>query len=180
MSFSQSELSKKYATAYLQIHEKNYTYDDMHTMWRAAQFLSEHHNLLFYLSLSLVDKESKQRFVTIFIEKFHLKDSLKSLFTLLIKHKNIFLAAYILQDMYGLYKKRNNISNLQITAASELSSEDIKFLKDFFAKKSGSLLVVQHYVDPSLVAGVRLQTETLLWEHSIAKQLRKLKQDVLV
>jgi F0F1-type ATP synthase delta subunit len=49
----------------------------------------------------------------------------------------------------------------------------------YFEKKSNLRSTVRQHVDPSLIAGVRLQSDYFLWEHSIAKQLRDLKRNVL-
>ena len=179
IGFSQSDLSKKYAKAYLNIFEKQHDLQDFHSMWRAAQFLSEHHNLLFYLSLSMVDDESKKRFIDLFFEKFNLFDSLKKLFYLLLKNKNIFITADVLRDIYNLYKKRNNLADLQVISSVELSSSELNEIKQFFENLSNKEVVVRQHVNPSLIAGIRLQTNTLLWEHSIAKQLRELKQKLV-
>lgn len=180
MHFSQSELAKKYATAYLNVHGKEYAFKDIRALWRAAQFLSEHHTLLFYLSLSIVDIDDKERFIDLMIQKFNLFGSLKDLFLLMIKNKCIFLASSVLQDMYGLYKSRNNICDLRIVSSVELTQEEVDSLVNFFKDKAACTVRPRTSVDPSLIAGVRLQTDTFLWEHSIAKQLRELKQDLAV
>lgn len=180
MHFSQSELAKKYATAYLNVHGKEYTFKDIRALWRAAQFLAEHHTLLFYLSLSIVDVEDKERFIDLLIKKFNLFSSLKDLFLLMVKNKCIFLASSVLRDMYGLYKTRNNICDLRIISSVELTQEDIDSLVNFFKEKASCTVMARASVDPSLIAGVRLQTDIFLWEHSIAKQLRELKQDLAV
>ncbi|MBV8660665.1 MAG: ATP synthase F1 subunit delta [Candidatus Dependentiae bacterium] len=179
IGFSQSELAKKYAQAYLNVFGEQHTFQDFCSMWRASQFLSEHHSLLFYLSLSMIHEVDKKRFIDLFFEKFHLFDSLKQLFYLLLKNKHIFLATDILRDIYALYKIKNKISDLQVTSSSDLSEEQIEEIKDFFTKLSGQHVVIRYSVDPGLIAGLRLQSDTLLWEYSIAQQLRKLKQELI-
>ncbi len=179
IGFSQSELAKKYAHAYLNVFGDQHTFQDFCSLWRASQFLSEHHSLLFYLSLSMIHEVDKKRFIDMFFEKFHLFDSLKQLFYLLLHNKHIFLAADVLRDIYGLYKIKHNIADLQVTSSSDLSDEKIEEIKQFFTKLSGQRVEIRYAVNPGLVAGIRLQTETLLWECSIAQQLRKLKQELI-
>lgn len=179
IGFSQSELAKKYAHAYLNVFGDQHTFQDFCSLWRACQFLSEHHSLLFYLSLPMIGEVDKKRFIDLLFEKFHLFDSLKQLFYLLLHNKHIFLAIDILQDIYGLYKKQHNISELKIIASHDLSEKDIQDIKNFFIKLSGQSVVVRYRVNPSLIAGIRLQTETLLWERSIAQQLNKLKHELI-
>lgn len=179
IGFSYSAIAKKYAHAYLNCFGNQHTFEDFCSMWRASQFLSEHHSLLFYLSLSMISEKDKKRFIDLFFEKFHLFDSLKKLFYLLLKNKHIFLGADTLRDIYGLYKIKNKIADLQVTSGCDLSADQLDEIKHFFTRLSGENVVVRYSVDPSLIAGIRLQTETLLWEYSIAKQLRKLKQELI-
>ncbi len=179
IGFSRSDIAKKYAQAYLNVCDQQHTYKDFCTMWRAAQFLSEHHNLLFYLSLSMIDEVDKKRFIDLLFEKFHLFPSLKELFYLLLKNKHIHLAADTLRDIYALYKTQHKIVDLQVTSSTDLTEEQIEDIKHFFTKLSGQYPKIRYHVNPLLIAGIRLQTETLLWEYSVAQQLRKLKQELI-
>jgi F-type H+-transporting ATPase subunit delta len=179
IGFSRSDIAKKYAQAYLNVCGKEHTFEDFCSMWRAAQFLSEHHNLLFYLSLSIINEVDKKRFIDLFFEKFYLLPSLKQLFYLLLKNKHIGLAADILRDIYALYKMQHNIVDLQLISSGDLSEKQIEEIKYFFMQLSGQQAYVHHQVNTSLIAGIRLQTETYLWEYSIAQQLRKLKQELI-
>lgn len=179
IGFSRSDIAKKYAQAYLNVCGQEHTYQDFCSMWRAAQFLSEHHSLLFYLSLSMINEIDKKRFIDLFFEKFHLFPSLKQLFYLLLKNKHINLAADTLRDIYALYKIQHNIVDLQVTSAGDLSEKQIEEIRNFFIQRSGQKPFIHHHVNPSLIAGIRLQTETYLWEYSIAQHLRKLKQELV-
>ncbi len=180
IGISQSPIARKYAQAYLHVFGQQHTFQDFCSLWRASQFLSEHHSLLFYLSLPMIKDEDKKRFIDLFFEKFHLFDSLKQLFYLLLKNKHIFLTIDVLQDIYSLYKMDHKISELKIMSSSDLSEEKIREIKDFFMQKTGlEHIVIRYSVNPALIAGLRLQSETYLWEYSIAKQLQKLKQDLI-
>jgi len=179
IGFSQSNVAKKYAQAYLNVYGEQHSFQDFCSMWRAAQFLSEHHNLLFYLSLSIIDEVDKRRFIDLLFEKFHLFSSLKELFYLMLKNKHIHLAVYVLRDMYTLYKIQHNIVDLQVISSGELSETQIEEIKSFFMQLSGQDPHIHYQVNPLLIAGIRLQTETFLWEYSIAQQLRKLKQELI-
>lgn len=179
IGLSRSDVAKKYAQAYLNVSGTEHTFQDFCSMWRASQFLSEHHSLLFYLSLSIIDEVDKKRFIDLFFEKFHLLPSLKQLFYLLLKNKHISLAADVLRDIYTLYKIDHKIVDLQVISSGDLSDEQINDVTNFFTKISGQQVRAHHHVQPSLIAGIRLQTETHLWEYSIAQQLRKIKQELI-
>ena len=175
----ETEVARKYALAYLNVFGAQHSYEDFKGMWRACQFLSEHHSLLFYLSLSMIDKSDKLRFIDLFVAKFHLFDSLKKLLYLLLENKHIFLATEVIQIIYRLYKQQHNIVDLQVMSSSELSEEKLEEIKNFFMHMSGQKVKINYIIKPQLIAGIRLQTHTFLWEHSIAKQLRKIKQELV-
>lgn len=180
IGLSQSDLAKKYAQAYLNLFSDQYTFQDICNLWRVAQFLSEHHSLLFYVSLPMIEQYDKQRFIDLFFEKFHLFDSLKNLCYLLLKNKHIFLLIDVLQQIYLLYKQKYNICELKIKSSSDLTDAAIHDIKQFFITLSGlSNVVVRYSIDQSLIAGIRLQSETYLWDYSIAQQLNKLKQELI-
>ena len=179
IGFSRSDVAKKYAQAYLNVCAQEHTFEDYCSMWRAAQFLSEHHSLLFYLSLSIIDEVDKKRFIDLLFEKFHLFPSLKQLFYLLLKNKHIHLAADTLRDIYALYKIQHNIVDVQLTSSGELTEKQIEEIKHFFTQLSGHHVQIRHHVNSALIAGIRLQTATNLWEYSIAQQLRKIKQELI-
>ena len=179
IGYSQSDLAKKYARAYLHTLGSQHSLDDFLSMWRASQFLSEHHSLLFYLSLSMIHESDKKRFIDLFFDKFHLFASLKELFYLLLKNKHIFLAADVLRDIYGLYKKEHNIAELHVSSSHDLTDIQLQEIQNFFTKLSRQEVVLRHTVNPLLIAGIRMQTENFLWESSIAQQLRKIKQELV-
>lgn len=179
IGFSRSDIAKKYARAYLNICGQEHTFEDYCTMWRAAQFLSEHRSLLSYLSLSIVNEVDKKRFIDLFFEKFHLLLSLKQLFYLLLKNKHIHLAADTLRDIYAMYKTEHHIVDLKVTSSTDLSELQIKEIKQFFNEISGQQAQISYSINSSLIAGIRLQTDTYLWEYSIAQQLRKIKQELI-
>ena len=56
-----------------------------------------------------------------------------------------------------------------------LSMNDKEQIEQFLVRATGHTNIYKYKVDNALIAGVRLQSETLLWEHSIAKQLRQLE-----
>ena len=113
IGFSRSDVAKKYAQAYLNVCAQEHTFEDYCSMWRAAQFLSEHHSLLFYLSLSIIDEVDKKRFIDLLFEKFHLFPSLKQLFYLLLKNKAFF--RYFQKTVVNLHQGNSICSSLSIS-----------------------------------------------------------------
>lgn len=179
MTPSRIDISKKYALAYIHIFKEDIDVSMLDTFKTAYAFLSEYKNMLFLLSLYETTTDDKQKIITKFIDFFKLPKSLCKLFDLLIKHKEIYLLADVLRDIYCFYKKEFNIEDLEIRSSSKLSKDDEKDLIKFFSKLSDKKYKINIEQDAELIAGIRMQSDTLLWEHSVAKKMKKLRFDLL-
>lgn len=175
-SHDQSELTVKYAKAFLAVYGADISLGQVSYMWSAVQFLKEHRMFLFYLSLTSVPDEAKKKFLVAFCHHFSLVDALQQLCWLMIAKKHIFLLSAVFEQIYRLYKQQQNLTDVQIRTPVALSDDAIAALCAFFKEKSQQDLIACQHIDPTLIAGVRLQSDFYLWEHSIAKQLRILRQ----
>ena len=179
MTPSRIDLSKKYALAYIHVFEKDIDSSVLDSFEKAYAFLSDHKNMLFLLSLYETTKEEKQKIVTKFINFFAFPESLHKLIDLLLHNKDLCLLADVLRDMYCFYKKEQGIEDLEISSSCPISAEKESTLHDFFAKLSDKKYRVKIKQDANLIAGIRMQSDTLLWEHSVAKKMKKLRFELL-
>ena len=179
MTPSRIDVSKKYALAYIHIFKEDITISTLDKFLISYDFLSQHKNMLFLLALYETSAEDKQKIIVKFIDFFGLPQSIHKLFDLLLKQKHICLLADILRDIYCFYKKESGIEDLQIRSSSELSQDSQKKLQDFFVGLSDKKYKIKIEQDAELIAGIRMQSDAMLWEHSIAKKMKKLRFDLL-
>ena len=99
---------------------------------------------------------------------------------LLFAHNRIFLLESVLHDICCIYKHEHNEIDVMLSTAHEILPEQVAALTEFFTSNSKGNVTMHVVRDPSLIAGVRMQSETWLWEDSVAKKLRALKQNVLL
>lgn len=72
-----------------------------------------------------------------------------------------------------------NHETLVITSATELTQDQIDRIAEKFKGKSGvELKKVEPHVDPSLISGIRLQSESFYYEDSGYKTLNDLKRNL--
>lgn len=180
MIISGISIAKKYATAYLNIHENELTEIDIKAVFAACDFLKTHHNFMHLLCVISFDKEKMGQVCTKIIHDFGLPKSLSKLMLLLVKNKHIGCLKEVLQDIYCLYKMRKNLLELEIKTASHLDAHAVQAFETFFAQKSGKKIESKVSVDRSLIAGVRLQSDFFLWEYSIASRLRSLRHKLII
>lgn len=180
MIISGVSIAKKYATAYLNIHENELTESDVKAIFAACTFFKAHHNFMHLLCVISFDKEKMVQVCKKMVHDLGLPTSLNRLMLLLVNHKHICYLKEVLQDIYCLYKLRKNVLELEIKTASHLDAYAAQAFETFFAQKSGKKIESKVSVDRSLIAGVRLQSDFFLWEYSIASRLRSLRHKLII
>ena len=175
-----SELSKKYAQAYYHVYSSSLQPSSIHALEKASNFLSHSKEILFLLGYGSLNSQEVRRCIQLFIQRFALPETIEKIFILLFEHTRIFLLESVLHDICCIYKKEHNEIDVALTSAHNLTAEQIADFKDFFTLYSKSNVTLHVVHDPSLIAGVRMQSEMWLWENSVAKKIRALKQNVLL
>ena len=180
MKYSQSLIAKQYAKAYLAQYGTTLTLDDFEHIKKAILFFRDHHNFMSLTSVLVEQHAAQHPLIKEVFEHFSLPESLKKIVPLLIRHKHLTLFAQVLQDICCLYLLQNNILEVTVHTAAPLSDVELEKFENFFTKLSGKRIMSRVQIDPSLIAGVRMQSDLFLWEYSIAARLRTLRQKLLI
>ncbi len=180
MKYSQSVITKAYAKAYLNNYGSVLSVHDIECMKKAVLFFREHHNFMSLVNVLISGSDQKQTIVQELFEHFSLHKSLYRLISVLKTHKKLILFGQTLQDICCLYGIRNNILEVTIFTACALSDQEIKKFESFFVKFSDKKIITTVHIDSALIAGVRMQSDFYLWEYSIASQLKKIQQNILL
>ena len=172
----ESVIPKKYATAFLNLYIEKLAPDFIKRLDKLIELMRGRHEALFYVKLSCIDDTIKKDILNKLFERFELEKEFRQLINVLAEHKRLFMMYQVLISMRQLYKQRKNIIECTITSSHTLSPQMLEHVQQFFEKKSGNKQVLYNsYKDKALIAGIRIQSDTFLWEHSIAKQLEALK-----
>ena len=175
-----SEFSKKYAQAYFNVYSESVEPSSIQALQNAAHFLSHSKQILFLLGYGTLGSQEVKRCIQLFIQKFELPQTIEKICMLLLEHNRIFLLGLVLHDICCIYKQEHNEIDVTLSTAHELLPEQIVELTKFFTAYSKGNVAMEVVQDTSLIAGIRMQSETWLWEDSVAKKLRALKQNVLL
>ena len=171
----QSLLARRYAQAYLNIFGQKYTHEHSMLIAPLMYYMRTHKEALFYLKLSCIKSSVKKNILSKMFAAYGLKDDFDTLLDVLIKHKRLFMLSEVLYCIAQLYKKRNNIIEWTVKSASLMQPEDLEIVYHFLEKKTGMHAEYTYKTDPTLLAGIRLQSNTYLWQHSIRRQLDAMK-----
>jgi len=178
MKYSQSLTAKKYAKAYVQQYGDSLTVQDVERMKSVMRFCREHHNFMSLVSLLTTRQVQRHELIDDMFEHFSLPENLKKLVDLLVTRKKLPLFAAVLQDICCLFLNAHNLLEVTIYTATELTLEEQQQFEQFFTKLSKKKIMSQVVIDEALIAGVRMQSDILLWEHSVAARIRLLSEQV--
>jgi len=169
-----SLLAQRYAAAYLNIYGTQYTREHIQLIEQLLQYLNKHKKALFYLKLSCINPLVKKSILMNVFARYGLTDTVSTLLDLLIAHKRLFMIIEVLQSIVQTYKKRHAIITWVIKSPAVLQQTDLETIYQFLENKTGMRAEYTSIIDKNVLAGIRIQSGTLLWEYSARQQLKKL------
>jgi F0F1-type ATP synthase delta subunit len=169
-------LARKYAQAFLNIFINQITPENYADLLTLESYLRNHRDAMVYFSLPHIALEEKLTLFDQLEATIKPSEPFKKLFETLIRHNRIMLAPEILIKIGEFYRERKNILHFDIDSSHELDTEAITSIKDFLARHTGKNIESQQYINHNLIAGLRLQSDALLWEYSVRKQIHELNK----
>jgi ATP synthase F1 delta subunit len=170
----QIRLARNYAHAVLNVFGPSISRDDITHIQNIVLFLEQHKKALFFLRLTRIDQEVKLKALDALFVELSNKKPFMALIRLLITDNRGHLVYRVLSELVDLYRTANHIMSCTITSSHELSQDELNKVEQFLARQTGDDIIYTYSRDASLIAGLRVQSQTILWEHSVRKQLREL------
>ena len=133
------------------------------------------HQLLRLLDVPYIKKEKKHQTLVKILSEYKLPDCTHFLTDLLISHQRVHLLPSVFEHVYRMITKQKNILPVIIKSSLPLEDKIISRIENFLRAKTGSSIVSKNVVDRNLIAGIRIESSEYVWEHSIAQQLRKIR-----
>ena len=175
MDSNSNILARKYATAFVNVFADSLSLADIEKINNALALLATLQNLSFFLQLPYIDDALKKRSLAkLLTNQSALPASFEKLIDLLIAHKRSFLIYPIMRNIHELIMEQKGVSLFTISSSHELDNQQREDIKEFLARKSGRIIMGKYTLNKKLIAGLRLQSNTLLWEHSLRKYLNNL------
>lgn len=175
----ESQLAKKYAVAFLNVHAEDCFPEHEAGLIKFEQFVSTQKIFQATLSLPSLSLEKKEEIINQVAQKLQLPPCIERLPLILLKHKRLDLLNSILKKIMLLYKQREKQHHFHVSTSHELATEEkeavIKFIKTFVKNN----VATSFDIDKMLISGIRIKGTKFLWERSIAKQLRDIERTIL-
>lgn len=172
-------LAKKYAHAFLNIYKKKFNPEYVKKLEEFALFLNKNHFFQATLSIPSIPLSKKQEIVERISQKLNLSPCIKKLILVLLNHGRIELINNIFSKILLLYKQYQNEQFFIVDSSHELTQKEKNKITDFIKSKVDSHLIMSFNIDQTLISGIRIKSDNFLLEHSIAKQLKIIKQTLL-
>jgi F0F1-type ATP synthase delta subunit len=164
-------VAKKYAHAFLNVSAKKVVYEDVKHIESIGYYLETHALLSLYFKLSVSDETHKEAVMTR-LKLFGFPEYMYALIELLIKSQRLFLLSEICRWIGVYFRQQQHISEFLVTSPRELSLEHKEKIDQFLATYTHGTVETVYALDQALIAGLRMQSKTHVWEKSIAQQLR--------
>ena len=175
MHLNQIYTCKKYARAFYHTVHSKIDAQQVINIKNLILFLTKDSTFLQCLQLDFIDHNIKKDFTDKLINKYQLINNFEKLLILLAHNRSIFLFPQILKQILEIYNINNNIIEFNIVSSNKLNDIQLLQLKTFLYKHTQKNIIYNLSIDKSLIAGIKIYSETLGWEHSIRKQLNTLR-----
>lgn len=167
-------LARRYAQAFLNITHPHLSPTDLRMLVSMAKMLADYKQYIFLLELPFIAHETKTAWVRQLCVDFNISFPLAILVQRLVDDKRVALLPEVIRLFGVLYKKEKKLIACTITSAHELGDQERLIIKQFIERQTGCSLMETYTVNKNLIAGLRIESDEILWEYSIDKQLRAL------
>ncbi len=171
-------LCRRYATAFLNLYHDQISLDDCFAIQESIPKLKAHQGWSAFFELPNVSSETRNEMITLLLKNLSLSSVLSPLVKLLDNHKRIWLLPEVLAVLRSIFFERNQLLFFQIKSCPQLSSEQLEKVVSFLMKQTKKKILYKTVEDGALLAGIRAESDILLWEYSIAKKLREAQQAI--
>ncbi len=176
MDVKHTALARTYAQAFLNVFPDAISLSNYKSLVDLEGVLGERRYSMVFFSLPHVSMERKMKALEELTTAFGVHEAFKKLFKLLVEHNRAWLAHEITRQLCFVYRQRNNIAHFRVESPHELSSETMKTITAFLVRATQATVITEPRRTENLIAGIRLESDTLAWEYSVAKHLRNLRR----
>lgn len=165
-------VARNYARAFLNVFDTQLSKEDMKNLSAAVSFLKKHRRAVFLLTVPTIKRDVKRKGVRELCARFRLSGCYERLFDVLFDHRRSSLLLQVLESVLHEYDHRHNIVMISVSSSVALQAAQKEKIQSFVQNHFNGVKQYRFTVDPTLIAGVKISSGTLLWESSVQKYLR--------
>jgi ATP synthase F1 delta subunit len=169
-------LARRYAQAFVHVFGDTIDIHLIERFRQAADYLTAHKKIMIFLALPCVDDTYKRAMLDRVCKHLQISPATYKLVALLLKHKRSWLLAEVLYAVAEQLYKARGVEFFTIESFPELDQEQLQKVEHDLAAMTKRTILYRYRINPTLIAGMRAQSRSYLYERSIAGQLRAIRQ----
>lgn len=152
-------LAARYAKAWLHLYPQALIIEDILKLNTLSQVLAYHAQSL------------QEGAVAKLVAEFSCADQLQKLVDLLVVDRRLFLLPSVLRALAEYALRVKNIQYMTLESSHEISKADRERVADWAAQQLHAEIIYNYKINPELIMGVSLFSDTYAWECSARKVL---------
>ncbi len=173
------DIAKKYAQAYFNMYAHLLDQRCVDVLIDLDNFFKENRRIFLYLSIPTIAENVKEHVLNELFRVFNICDNIKAIVYLLLRHKRIELFSDVVYHAVRLFRLSKNVQLFNIFTSHVLLEQEKAEIISFLKRITGFSIVAEFIIDKRLISGIRIRGDYIMWEHSLARLLRDVEQDVL-
>lgn len=131
------------------------------------------------MNTMLFSKKQKLEMLTAIHQKTEMAEKTFNFLNAVIEANRLVFLPSIIDVMESLWFQKNDIEKLTVYSAVPLESAAEKKLVAKLEKSFGKKIILDKEIDPSLIAGIKIQKGSVFYDFSIQGNLKKLKEALI-
>ncbi len=166
-------LAHKYACAYSRLYSDEFNDAYVSSLLALGLFLKKNSLFCVYLELPTISDDAKKQALVKMIGFFRLSQAMNHLCVTLLHHRRIDLLGQIIKKIIKYYYDQRQQEVFTVTTSHSTGLIEQEHILLFIqGMMPGKKIAINFVVNASLICGIKIKSDTLLWERSIAKKLK--------
>ncbi len=179
MNDAHNNIAQKYALAFLNLYAHELSSEYFQNLKGLFLFLKKNRWFYFYLGMSHIDHATKQQAIDLVGEILNCCHHTSRLINTLIKHNRIELLDAVIEQILTCYNKSKNVETFTILTSHMLQKDEKECVLKSIRSLTEHNIQATFDVDPSLICGIKIQSDRSFFERSISRQLKDFEQSIL-
>jgi len=174
MDIQARKIARNYAKAFLNYIGDVLTPSHCEILKTALSSFKQYPEAITLLKIPTISSKLKKEKLLFWFNALKLPVDITKLLDVLVQHQRLFLFSEVMEQLCSEYYERNNIVEFCIRSTVLLKQEQVDSIHAFLEHKIGKHIRSTSMLEKKLIAGVRFQSDTFLWEYSLRQRLRNI------
>ncbi len=175
-----NNIARRYALGFVKSIEDEKEYNTVqHELIEFQALMDENPDLESGMTTLLFSKKQKIEMLSTIHQKAKMTEKSFNFILAVIEANRLVFLPTIIEMMEDLWFEKNDIEKLKVFSVIPLNSSIEEKLRAKLEKSFGKKIVLEKEIDPSLIAGIKIQKGSVFYDFSIQGNLKKLKEALI-